>query len=241
KVIGDTVSGQGKDSSSESDWRHPRRHRGSSSRSAALLPGVIAPRTPGARGCPSRTAGWPTPLSCFPAAMLSRRAKGRAKRRSWLGCLLGRTPGDELEVRPYDRHPAIPTARVDDAFVIKLGAGHDDDAVERSGLVNARGDGRRSGRYCDGVGAKNPIKIRQASRRHGWGSETSAWRRGLNFERRVAGWRQGRERRSARRRRDNNHIALAIPRPGYWWPGCQAPMQSPLTVGQKTQTGHGHC
>jgi len=173
--------------------------------------------------------------------MLSRRAKGRAKRRSWLGCLLGRTPGDELEVRPYDRHPAIPTARVDDAFVIKLGAGHDDDAVERSGLVNARGDGRRSGRYCDGVGAKNPIKIRQASRRHGWGSETSAWRRGLNFERRVAGWRQGRERRSARRRRDNNHIALAIPRPGYWWPGCQAPMQSPLTVGQKTQTGHGHC
>ena len=39
---------------------------------------------------------------------------------------------------------------------------------------------------------------------------------------------------------DDNHIALAIPWPGYWRPGCRVPVQSLLTVGQKPQTGHGH-
>ena len=69
--------------------------------------------------------------------------------------LLGRTPGDEVQVRLYDRHPAIPTAWVDDTFVIKLGAGDNDNAAIRSGLVNARWDDGRSSRRMEANGWGN--------------------------------------------------------------------------------------
>jgi hypothetical protein len=124
-----------------------------------------------------------------------------------------RTPGDELQVRLNYRHRIIPTAWVDDTLVIKLGAGDDHNAVVRSGPVNARGDGGRSRRNYDGVGAEDPMKIRNASRRHGWWSETSARRKGLNCERWIAGWRQEGARRSDWGRREDNDIALRIPEP----------------------------
>ena len=111
---------------------------------------------------------------------------------------LGRPPGDEVQVRLYDRHRVISPIWVDGTFVIKLGVGDDHNAAIRKGPVNARGDSRRSGRNYDGVGAEDPIKIRNASRRQGWWRKTSTQRKGLSSERRVAGQPWKRERRSAR-------------------------------------------
>ena len=54
-----------------------------------------------------------------------------------LSCLAKRV---ELQVWLDDRHRAIPTARVDNTFVIKLGAGDDHNAAIRNGPVSTRGN-----------------------------------------------------------------------------------------------------
>ena len=96
------------------------------------------------------------------------------------------------------------------------------------------------GRNHHGVGAEKPMQVRRNIRRHRWGRAMSPWRHGLSLGRRGVVWPRRQERRTARGRRDDEHIGLAAPWPSDWRPGGQAPVQNPLAVCKETYPGHSH-